>query len=156
MSRNLMVRVCNHEPLGRHFRRTKIHKVGSVAKLKCHGDTGILGIIMGVRDTGWDHYNDPAEWMVFGIQILDEVQRSIEEPIHDDKRDFCPGGIPGGVQLGSVNDIFRSKMTRDEICGCIVLKKPLLRTPKSPAESLDIESHARCKFNCIDVDYFRK
>lgn len=58
---------------------------------------------------GWrDHNYDFAKRVVFVVEILDQIQRAVEEPLRNYQSNLSTSWVPWRVQLGTVNYIFRT------------------------------------------------
>ena len=68
-----------------------------------------------------NHDDDFRKRMVLLVQMFDEVQRSIEEPLRHHQGHLSLGGIPRRVQLGAVNDVFGTEVPRDQVRGRVVV-----------------------------------
>lgn len=110
-----------HEPFSVHFRSTEVKKVWRIAELQRHRNPSVLGIIMIIRYRGRDHDNYSIKGVIPRIERFDEAQRAIKEPLRYDQCDFYTRGIPRRIQLGSMNNVFRPKMARNEIGSSIVM-----------------------------------
>jgi hypothetical protein len=49
------------------------------------------------------------------------MERSIKEPLRYDQGDFCFRRVPRRVELGSVDDVLRTQMARDQVRSCVVM-----------------------------------
>mmetsp|Transcript_2152 Transcript_2152/g.6231 ORF Transcript_2152/g.6231 Transcript_2152/m.6231 type:complete len:250 (-) Transcript_2152:1476-2225(-) len=116
-----MVRVGHHEPLRLHFGFAEVHEIGSTAVLPADGHDGHLVVVISRLDVGREHDHDLGEGMVLPIDGGEQVLGTVKEPLGDDEGDTDLDGIPRGVQLGTVNNILRSKMARNQVRSGVVV-----------------------------------
>ena len=55
-----------------------------------------------------DHNYDLAKGVVFVVEILDQIQRTVEEPLRNYESNLSASWIPRRVQLGTMNYILRT------------------------------------------------
>ena len=116
-----MVRVGHHEPLRLHLGLAEVHEIGSTAVLAADGDDGHLVVVVARLDVGRKHDHDLGEGMVLPIEGGEQVLGTVEEPLGDDEGDAGLDGVPRGVQLGTVNNEFRSKMAGNQVRSSVVV-----------------------------------
>mmetsp|Transcript_10958 Transcript_10958/g.22899 ORF Transcript_10958/g.22899 Transcript_10958/m.22899 type:complete len:397 (-) Transcript_10958:1325-2515(-) len=121
MTSHMMVRVRDHEPVRLDICLAQIHEIGSSAMLRPHRHFCHEIIVVVCCGCRWHHHHNLRKWVVLVIQMLNKVKRTIEKPLRDYQCNFCLGRVPWGVQLGSVNNVFRTKMPWNQVCSGIVV-----------------------------------
>mmetsp|Transcript_5152 Transcript_5152/g.14829 ORF Transcript_5152/g.14829 Transcript_5152/m.14829 type:complete len:287 (-) Transcript_5152:1223-2083(-) len=112
---DVMIRVGHHEPVGGNLGLAQIHVIGTGSVLRTDGYHGQFVVIVPGLRRGGEHDDHLAEGMILGVQGVEQVVGTVEEPLGDDQRDGDARRIPRAVQFGAVDDVLGPQMAGDQV-----------------------------------------